>query len=64
MPVLDQLFAETTSEPGAAFLFGAFDGILGMGYIATSQDRVPVVFDNMLEQGLVDEPIFSFWFNR
>ncbi len=62
--VQDQTFAETTNEPGLTFIVGRFDGILGLGYIGTSALRVPPVFDNMIEQGLVDEPKFSFWLNR
>ena len=32
LPIKDQVFAEATKEPGIAFLFSKFDGILGMGW--------------------------------
>ena len=31
LKIKDQLFGEATSEPGLAFAFGRFDGILGLG---------------------------------
>lgn len=62
--VKDQKFAEATKEPGVAFIAAKFDGILGMGWNTISVNKLPTVFDNMVEQGLVDEAVFSFWLNR
>lgn len=61
LKIKNQLFGEATSEPGLAFAFGKFDGILGLGYDTISVNKIPPPFYNMVEQGLLDEPVFSFY---
>jgi len=59
-----QGFAEATKEPGIAFILAKFDGILGMGYPDISVNNITPVFNNLIAQQKVAEPVFAFWINR
>ncbi|XP_066108471.1 cathepsin D [Saccopteryx bilineata] len=59
-----QVFGEATKQPGITFIAAKFDGILGMAYPRIAVNNVVPVFDNLMEQKLVEKNIFSFYLNR
>ena len=57
----DMMFAEVTDATGLglAYKIGKFDGILGMAFPILSVNKVPTMFESMVQQGLVDKAEFS-----
>jgi saccharopepsin len=61
LKIKGQDFAEATNEPGLAFAFGRFDGILGMGFDRLSVNGIVPPFYQLINQKLIDEPVFAFY---
>ena len=62
--VKNQLFAEATKQPGISFIAAKFDGILGMAFTSISVNGIIPVFQSMMEQHLLESPVFGFWLDR
>ncbi|KAG6039436.1 Vacuolar protease A [Claviceps citrina] len=61
LKIAKQDFAEATEEPGLAFAFGRFDGILGLGFDSISVNQIVPPFYQMINQKLLDKPVFAFY---
>jgi len=61
--VTGQTFAEITDVTGLGFAFaiGHFDGILGMAWQSISVDNITTVWENMLMEGSIQDPVFAFY---
>ncbi|XP_063067532.1 nothepsin [Engraulis encrasicolus] len=60
----NQEFGESVFEPGFSFVMAKFDGILGLAYPDLAEELGAPVFDNMMTQKLVEQPVFSFYLNK
>ena len=63
MVVPDQFFAEinVTKGLGPAYRMGKFDGIFGLAFDSISVDHLKTPFHHLIQEGLLDEPIFCFY---
>ncbi|NXV30315.1 CATEB protein, partial [Rissa tridactyla] len=59
-----QDFGESVFEPGTTFALAHFDGVLGLGYPSLAVGNALPVFDSIMNQQLVEEPVFSFYLKR
>ncbi|XP_016954762.1 uncharacterized protein LOC108027720 [Drosophila biarmipes] len=64
LSVKNQTFAEINTAPQNLCKRSNFDGILGLGLPEIAIDGVTTPLENIVEQGLIDEPIFSVYVNR
>ncbi|XP_022379895.1 napsin-A [Enhydra lutris kenyoni] len=58
------IFGEALWEPSLVFTFAHFDGILGLGFPILAVGGVRPPLDTLVDEGLLDKPIFSFYLNR
>ncbi|KAK7149161.1 hypothetical protein R3I94_008692 [Phoxinus phoxinus] len=59
--VQNQVIGEAVYEPSFSFVLAHFDGVLGLGFPQLAEELGSPVFDSMMAQHLLDEPVFSFY---
>uniref|UniRef100_A0A8C5SFD4 Peptidase A1 domain-containing protein n=1 Tax=Laticauda laticaudata TaxID=8630 RepID=A0A8C5SFD4_LATLA len=64
IPITNQEFGLSETEPGSAFLYSKFDGILGLAYPSLSSGGATTVMQEMIRENLIDAPVFSFYLSR
>ncbi|XP_069483833.1 pepsin A-like [Ambystoma mexicanum] len=57
----NQIFGLSETEPGTFLYSSPFDGILGLAYPNIASSGATPVFDNMINQGLVPQEVFSVY---
>ncbi|CAM2095219.1 unnamed protein product, partial [Caretta caretta] len=57
----NQIFGLSETEPGSFFYYAPFDGILGLAFPSISSSGATPVFDNMMNEGLVSQDLFSVY---
>ncbi|XP_030078235.1 pepsin A-4 [Microcaecilia unicolor] len=57
----NQIFGLSETEPGSFLYYSPFDGILGLAYPNIASSGATPVFDNMWNQGLVPQDLFSVY---
>lgn len=61
--IQNQVFAQA-DKMEFNFANDLYDGLLGMAFIPIAIDSIVPPFINMINQGLLDEPVVSVWMNR
>ncbi|XP_046746619.1 cathepsin D-like [Diprion similis] len=64
LTIENQSFIEMTHIPWIPYGLSKADGIVGLGFPDLKRIKAPPFFTNLLKQQLIDEPMFSFYFNR
>ncbi|EPY89626.1 Pepsin A [Camelus dromedarius] len=58
---VNQIFGLSETEPGSFLYYAPFDGILGLAYPSISSSGATPVFDNIWDEGLISEDLFSVY---
>ncbi|XP_029428191.1 gastricsin-like [Rhinatrema bivittatum] len=61
--ITNQEIGLSVTEPSSFFYYARFDGIFGMAYQSLSAGGASTAVQGMLQQGLLNQPIFSFYLN-
>ncbi|KAM5129876.1 pepsin A-like [Mantella aurantiaca] len=61
LQITNQIFGLSQSEPGSFLYYSPFDGILGLAFPSMASSQATPVFDNMWNQGLIAQDLFSVY---
>ncbi|XP_017145539.1 lysosomal aspartic protease [Drosophila miranda] len=62
--VQNQTFGMAIHEPGSTFVDTNFAGIVGLAFRSIAEQQATPLFQNMCDQGLVNQCVFSFYLKR
>ncbi|CAM4583488.1 unnamed protein product [Eretmochelys imbricata] len=57
----NQIFALRETKLGSFLYYSPFDGILGLAFPGSSSSGATPIFDNMMNEGLVSQYLFSVY---
>ncbi|XP_051852894.1 gastricsin-like [Antechinus flavipes] len=61
IPITNQEFGLSETEPGTNFVYAQFDGILGLAYPSISSGGATTVMQGFLQENLLNAPVFAFY---
>ena len=59
--IKNQTFGLSLTEDDRAFEHATFDGILGLAYPRLAIKGTTPIFDTIMNQSLISEPVFAFY---
>ena len=62
--IMNQTFALTYRQISKILPFVPFEGVLGLGYPSLTTSRIIPVFDSLMLQKVISEPVFAFYLNK
>ncbi|XP_044798491.1 pregnancy-associated glycoprotein-like isoform X1 [Bubalus bubalis] len=62
--IMNQTFALTYRQISKILPFVPFEGVLGLGYPSLTTSRIIPVFDSLMLQKVISEPVFAFYLNN
>ncbi|DAA13809.1 pregnancy-associated glycoprotein 2-like [Bos indicus] len=62
--IMNQTFALTYRQISKILPFVPFEGVLGLGYPSLATSRIIPVFDSLMLQKVISEPVFAFYLNN
>lgn len=62
--IMNQTFALTYRQASKILPLLPFEGVLGLGYPSLATTGIIPVFDSLMLQKVISEPVFAFYLNK